>query len=97
MVPTTTIKVTTALGFEPLRYAHVAPLMKGEGWTFATDFPGATGDRLLGTLLFASRGKDRFDDEEVAIMETICHYVTVACERLRLGNELKEAGLRKDE
>ena len=59
--------------------------------------PLLAGDRLLGTLLFASRGKDRFDDEEVAIMETICHYVTVACERLRLGNELKEAGLRKDE
>jgi len=54
-------------------------------------------DRLLGTLSFASRTKDRFDDEEVAFIETICQYVTVACERLRLLNELKEAGLRKDE
>jgi putative glutathione S-transferase len=26
----------------------VHPLMAGEGWTFATDFPGATGDGLLG-------------------------------------------------
>ncbi len=26
----------------------VHPLMKGDGWTFATDFPGATGDRLMG-------------------------------------------------
>jgi glutathionyl-hydroquinone reductase len=26
----------------------VHPLMKGDGWTFATDFPGATGDLLLG-------------------------------------------------
>jgi signal transduction histidine kinase len=30
--------------------------------------------------------------EEVAFIETICHYVTVACERLRLLNELKESG-----
>jgi signal transduction histidine kinase len=55
------------------------------------------GDRLLGTLSLASRTKDRFDDEELAFIETICQYVTVACERLRLLNELKEAGLRKDE
>ena len=26
----------------------VHPLMKGDGWTFADDFPGATGDRLTG-------------------------------------------------
>lgn len=26
----------------------VHPIMLGEGWTFATDFPGATGDRLSG-------------------------------------------------
>jgi PAS domain S-box-containing protein len=59
--------------------------------------PLLAGDRLLGTLSFASRTKDHFDDEEVAFIETICHYVTVASERLRLVTELKEAGLRKDE
>ncbi len=26
----------------------VHPLMKADGWTFATDYPGATGDRLMG-------------------------------------------------
>lgn len=26
----------------------VHPLMKGDGWTFASDYPGATGDRLKG-------------------------------------------------
>ncbi len=26
----------------------VHPLMQSDGWTFATDFPGATGDRVLG-------------------------------------------------
>jgi signal transduction histidine kinase/ActR/RegA family two-component response regulator len=59
--------------------------------------PLIVGDRLLGTLSLASRTKDRFDDEELAFIETICQYVTVACERLRLLNELREAGLRKDE
>jgi signal transduction histidine kinase len=59
--------------------------------------PMLAGDRLLGTLSFASRTKDQFDPDEVAFMETICHYVTVAYERLRLLNELQEADRRKDE
>jgi PAS domain S-box-containing protein len=59
--------------------------------------PLLAGDRLLGTLSFASKTKDKFDDAEVSFMETISHYVTVAHERLRLLNELKEADRRKDE
>jgi PAS domain S-box-containing protein len=59
--------------------------------------PLVVGNRLLGTLSFASRLKDQFDTEEVAFIETICHYVTVACERLRLLDELKAADRRKDE
>lgn len=59
--------------------------------------PLLVGDRLLGTLSFATRSKDEFDADEVAFMETLCHYVTVAYERLRLVNELKEADRRKDE
>ena len=59
--------------------------------------PLLAGDRLLGTLSFASRLKDRFDADEVAFIETICNYVTVAYERLRLLNELKEADRRKDD
>jgi PAS domain S-box-containing protein len=53
--------------------------------------------RLLGTLSFASRTRDRFEPDEVAFLETICQYVTVAYERLRLLNELREADRRKDE
>jgi PAS domain S-box-containing protein len=71
--------------------------LKALGIRACTCHPLLAGDRLLGTLSFASRGKDQFDDEEVAFIETICHYVTVASERLRLVNELKEAGLRKDD
>jgi PAS domain S-box-containing protein len=58
--------------------------------------PLLAGDRLLGTLSFASRRKDQFDAAEVAFLATICKYVTVAYERLRLLNELKEADRRKD-
>jgi PAS domain S-box-containing protein len=54
-------------------------------------------NRLLGTLSFASRMKDEFDPDEVTFLETICQYVTMAYERLRLVNELKEADRRKDE
>jgi signal transduction histidine kinase len=59
--------------------------------------PLLAGDRLLGTLSFASHTRDEFDPDEVAFMETVCHYATVAYERLRLVNELKEADRRKDE
>ena len=59
--------------------------------------PLLAGDRLLGTLSFASRTRDEFDPDEVAFIETICHYVTMAYERLRLLSELKEADRRKDE
>jgi PAS domain S-box-containing protein len=59
--------------------------------------PLLAGNRLLGTLSFASRIKDGFDQDEVAFIETICHHVTVAFERLRLLNELTEADRRKDE
>jgi len=53
--------------------------------------------RLLGALVFASKSKDRFDTAEVAFMRTVCHYVTVAYERLRLLGQLTEADRRKDE
>lgn len=59
--------------------------------------PLLAGDRLFGTLSFASRTRDEFDLDEVAFIETISHYATMAYERLRLLNELREADSRKDE
>lgn len=53
--------------------------------------------RLLGALTFASRTRDRFEDEELEFFDTICGYVTLACERLRLVAELRESDRRKDE
>jgi PAS domain S-box-containing protein len=72
-------------------------LVKSFGLRSYASYPLLSGDRLLGTLSFASRVKDRFDPDEVTFIETVCHYATVAYERLWLLGELKEADRRKDE
>jgi PAS domain S-box-containing protein len=59
--------------------------------------PLMPGDRLLGTLSFASRSRDQFENDELEFFRTICHYVAVAYERLRLVGELRTADRRKDE
>ena len=46
--------------------------------------PLMAGDRLLGTLSFASRSRDRFDDDELEFLRTVSRYATVAHERVRL-------------
>ncbi len=52
--------------------------------------------RLLGTLSFASRTRDGFSPDELDFLRTISHYVTVAYERLRLVQELRDHDRRKD-
>ncbi len=59
--------------------------------------PLLAGDRLLGSLSFASRSRDQLDADEVEFLQTICRYVAVAYERLRLVEQLKEADRKKDE
>jgi PAS domain S-box-containing protein len=59
--------------------------------------PLLAGHRLLGTLSFASRTRDRFTDDELDFIRTLCHYVAIACERVRLLEELRLADRRKDE
>ena len=56
-------------------------------------------DSLLhGTLSFASRTRDQFDPDDLAVLlQTISHYVAVALERLRLLNKLRESDHLKDE
>lgn len=95
---------TVALERQPLHVIDIqqsdepqAQLVKSLGIRAYTCNPLISGDRLLGTLAFGSRTRDRFNAEELAFLETLCHYVTVAYERLRLVNELKEADRRKDE
>jgi PAS domain S-box-containing protein len=59
--------------------------------------PLLAGDRLLGTLSFASRSRDQFGADELEFLETICRYVAAAYERLRLIEQLRQADRRKDE
>ncbi|HEV8362093.1 MAG TPA: ATP-binding protein [Gemmatimonadaceae bacterium] len=72
-------------------------LVKGYGLRVYACHPLFAENRLLGTLAFASRQRDQFAAEEVEFMQTICHYVTAAYERVRLIRELRDADRRKDE
>jgi two-component system CheB/CheR fusion protein len=59
--------------------------------------PLMSGDQLLGTLSFASRTRDQFDPDELAMLTALSHYAAVAYERLRLLSKLQEADQRKNE
>jgi signal transduction histidine kinase len=59
--------------------------------------PLVSGELLLGTLSFASRSRDELDTDEVEFLRTICDYVTVAYERVRLIEQLQDSDRRKDE
>ena len=72
-------------------------LVKGLGLRAYACNPLIAGGRLLGTLSFASRRRDTFEREEIEFLETISHYVTLAYERLRLIDQLREQDQRKDE
>lgn len=72
-------------------------LVRGFGIRAYACNPLMAGDRLLGTLSFASRSRDRFDDDVLEFLATISHYVTAAYERLHLIRQLRDADRRKDE
>ncbi len=72
-------------------------LVKSFGLSSYACNPLMSGDKLLGTLSFASRRRTHFDANELEFLQTICHYVTVAYERVRLIQQLREADRRKDE
>ncbi|MBI3650513.1 MAG: PAS domain S-box protein [Acidobacteria bacterium] len=76
---------------------QMTQLVKSFGIRAYTCSPLIADGKLLGTLSFASRTRDQFDDDEVEFLRTISHYVTVAYERLGLVRELKENDRRKDE
>jgi PAS domain S-box-containing protein len=72
-------------------------LVKGFGIRADACNPLLAGDRLLGTLSFASRTRDTFDPDELEFLRTVTRYVTVAYERLGLVRELREADRKKDD
>jgi signal transduction histidine kinase/ActR/RegA family two-component response regulator len=74
-----------------------AQLLKSAGIRAYACNPLVVDGQLIGTLAFASRSKDTFTAEEIAVLETISHNVTIAYERIRLVEKLKETDRRKDE
>ena len=72
-------------------------LVKGFGIQVYACNPLLAGDRLLGTLSFASRTRETFDPDELEFLKTICHYVTAAYDRLRLIRQLRDADRKKDD
>ncbi|OAI57866.1 hypothetical protein AYO47_07360 [Planctomyces sp. SCGC AG-212-M04] len=72
-------------------------LVKSLGFQTYICNPLVAGGELLGTLSFASRSRERFDEDELDFVATISKYVTAAYERLSLIDRLKEADRRKDQ
>jgi signal transduction histidine kinase/CheY-like chemotaxis protein len=95
---------TVALNCEPIVATHIqrsedpkVQLVKRYGIQAYACNPLIIEGRLLGTLCFASRQRDQFDSDELEFLKTICQYVTVAHERVRLIRQLRETDYRKDE
>jgi len=53
-------------------------------------FPLVVGDRLLGTLAFASRRRSSFEPNELDLLEAVSHSVAMAKERRRLLQEARQ-------
>lgn len=47
------------------------------------------GDRLIGTLGFGRKWADRFTDDELSFLHTLCHFVALAKYRLMVEQELR--------
>jgi two-component system, LuxR family, sensor kinase FixL len=63
--------------------------VRGLGIRAYSCHPLLAGDRLLGTLAFASRHRDTFAPEDQEFFQTLARYVAVARERARLSAELQ--------
>jgi PAS domain S-box-containing protein len=95
---------TVALERRPIVATHIqqsedpkVQLIKAFGIRAYACYPLEINHELLGTLSFASRTRDGFDQDEQEFLRTISHYVAVAYERMRLVGQLKDADRRKDE
>ncbi len=72
-------------------------IVKGYGLRAYACNPLMAGDKLFGTLSFASRSRDEFDPSELDFFQTLCRYAAAAFERRRLVAGLREADRKKDE
>jgi len=85
---------TAAASVEPViaerlheRTDDKAAAAKALGFRAYACHPLLVGDRLLGTLSFASKVRDRFEPDEIEFMQTICRYVAAAKDRMRFQRE----------
>jgi GAF domain-containing protein len=62
-----------------------ARLIRCFGIRAYASIPLLAGDRFLGTLSFASKTRDDFDDDELEFLRTLCHYVAAAYQRILNG------------
>jgi PAS domain S-box-containing protein len=95
---------TVAVHRQPLAATHIqdsdepkVQLVRSFGIRAYACNPLLAGERLLGTLSFASHSRDQFSADELEFLQTICRYVAAACERLRLVEQLRRADRNKDE
>lgn len=68
-----------------------ASLERALGARVYAGYPLLAGDRLLGTLCFASRTKNRFEPDELEFAQSVSYHVAATTERLRSERELRAA------
>ena len=92
---------TVALHRQPLHatYVHTSAdprsrLIKALGLQAYACNPLMSGKSLLGTLSFSSRKRTQFDPGELSVLQTITHYVAVACERQQTARALQASEAR---
>lgn len=59
--------------------------------------PLIVGERLVGTLSFASHTRDEFSDDELQFLQVISQYVSIALDRLRTEAELQALNNRLEQ
>ncbi len=65
-------------------------LVRGYGIRAYACNPLMSGNRLLGTLSFATRSRDRFAEDELEFFRTVSHYVATTEERRRMTAALQQ-------
>lgn len=87
---------TVAQTRQPIIATHIqesdynkAALVRSFGIRSYACNPLMVGDRLIGTLSFASHTRDTFTDDELQFLRVISQYVSVALDRLRTEAELQ--------
>ena len=66
-----------------------AVFVRGLGIQTYTCYPLISGERVLGTLAFASRTRTQFEVEELQFLRIISHYVAVTLERVQRERALR--------